>query len=47
MRVMRIRPSFISAPVAFTHSRRMASTRASVSVGTPNALATQEAVMSL
>jgi len=30
---MRIRASFISVPVAFNHSCRMASRRASVSVG--------------
>ena len=37
MRVMRRRASFISAPVVFTHSCRMASARVSVSIGTPNA----------
>src|SRR6266487_6322665 len=47
MRVMRRRASFISAPVVFTHSCRMASARGSVSIGTPNAFATQSAVMSL
>src|SRR5262249_32810227 len=44
MRVMRRRASFISAPVVFTHSYRMASARGSL--GTPNAFATQSAVMS-
>src|SRR5262249_24977623 len=37
MRVRRRRASFISAPVVFTHSCRMASARGSVSIGTPNA----------
>src|SRR5262249_8839744 len=46
MRLMRMRASFISAPVVFTHSCRMASARGSVSIGTPNAFATQSAVMS-
>jgi hypothetical protein len=32
--------SFISAPVVFTYSSRMASARGSVSIGTPNAFAT-------
>jgi hypothetical protein len=32
-------PSFISAPVVFTHACRMASARGSVSIGTPNAFA--------
>src|SRR6516225_836120 len=41
MRVMRRRASFISAPVVFTHSCRMASARGSLSIGTPNAFATQ------
>src|SRR5262249_50636832 len=45
-RVMRRRASFISAPVVFTHLCRMASARGSVSIGTPNAFATQAAVMS-
>ena len=43
---MRRRASFISAPVVFTHSCRMASARGWVSIGTPNALATQAAVIS-
>jgi len=43
MRIMRRRASFISAPVVFTHSCRMASARGSVSIGTPNAFATQSA----
>jgi hypothetical protein len=43
MRVMRRRASFISAPVVSTHSCRMAS---ALSIVTPNALATQSAVMS-
>src|SRR5262245_16457128 len=34
MRVMRRRASFISAPVVFTHSCRMASARGSRSIGT-------------
>jgi hypothetical protein len=42
MRVMRRRASFISAPVVLTHS----CARGSVSIGTPNAFATQSAVMS-
>src|SRR5215831_13781067 len=46
MRVRRRRASFISAPVVFTHSCRMASARGSLSIGTPNAFATQSAVMS-
>src|SRR5262249_2774627 len=46
MRVRRRRASFISAPVVFTHSCRMASARGSVSIGTPNAFATQSVVMS-
>src|SRR5262245_19506887 len=46
MRVMRRRASLISAPVVFTHSRRMASARGLVSIGTPNAFATQSGVMS-
>src|SRR5262249_40431437 len=46
MRVMRRRAAFISAPVVFTHSCRMASARGSLSIGTPNAFATQSAVMS-
>src|SRR6516165_6199814 len=46
MRVMRRRASLISAPVVFTHSCRMASARGSLSIGTPNAFATQSAVMS-
>src|SRR6516162_8754672 len=46
MCVMRRRASFVSAPVVFTHSCRMASARGSVSIGTPNAFATQSAVMS-
>ena len=46
MHVLRRRASFISAPVVFTHSCRMASARGSVSIGTPNAFATQSAVMS-
>src|SRR6266496_3076542 len=45
MRVMRRRASFISAPVVSTHSCRMASARGSLSIGTPNAFATQSAVM--
>jgi hypothetical protein len=45
MRVMRRRASFISAPAVFTHSCRMASARGSVSIGTPNAFATQSAVI--
>src|SRR5262245_52691546 len=45
-RVMRRRAAFISAPVVFTHSCRMASARGSLSIGTPNAFATQAAVMS-
>jgi len=40
MRVRRRRASFISAPVVFTYSNRMASARGSVSIGTPNAFAT-------
>src|SRR6516164_8169481 len=40
------RASFISAPVVFTHSCRMASARGSLSIATPNAFATQSAVMS-
>ena len=36
-----------SAPIGFTHSCRMASARGSVSIGTPNALAMQDAVTSL
>jgi hypothetical protein len=40
MRVMRIRASFISAPVAFNHSCRMTSARGSLSIGTLNAFAT-------
>ena len=47
IRVMRRRASFISAPVVFSQSFRMASARGSVSIGTPKALATQAAVMSL
>jgi quercetin dioxygenase-like cupin family protein len=43
MRVRRRRASFISAPVVFTHSCRMASARGSVSIGTPNAFTTQTA----
>ena len=43
---MRKRVSFISAPVVSTHSCRMASARGSLSIVTPNALATQSAVMS-
>jgi hypothetical protein len=46
MRVKRRRASFISAPVVFTHSCRMASAGGSLSIGTPNAFATQSAVMS-
>ena len=46
MRVMRRRASFISAPVVFTHSCKMASARGSLSIGTPTAFATQSAVMS-
>src|SRR5215467_1811827 len=46
MRVMRSRASFISAPVARSRSCRMARARGSTSIGTPNALATQSAVMS-
>src|SRR5262245_47346702 len=46
IRVMRRRAPFIAAPVVFTHSCRMASARGSVSIGTPNAFATQSAVMS-
>ena len=46
MRVIRRRASFISAPVTFSHSCRMASARGSMSIGTPNALATLSAVMS-
>src|SRR5262245_25684674 len=46
MRVVRRRASFISAPVVFTHSCRMARARGSLSIGTPNAFATQSAVMS-
>src|SRR5262245_30128286 len=46
MRVRRRRASFISAPVVFTHSCRMASARGSVLIGTPNTFATQSAVMS-
>src|SRR5215470_1591020 len=46
MRVMRRRASFISAPVVSTHSWRMVSARGSLSIVTPNALATQSAVMS-
>jgi hypothetical protein len=46
MRVMRRRAAFISAPVVFTHSCRIASERGSLSIGTPNAFATQSAVMS-
>ena len=41
---MRRRAALISAPVVFTHSCRMASARGSVSIGTPNAFATQSAV---
>src|SRR5262249_14333901 len=44
--VMRRRASFISAPVVFTHLCRMASARGSVSIGPPNAFATQAAEMS-
>src|SRR5262249_59007813 len=47
IRVKRRRASFISTPVVFTHSCRMASARGSMSIGTPKALATQAAVMSL
>ena len=43
---MRRRASFISAPVVFIHSCGMASARGSLSIGTPNAFATQSAVMS-
>jgi hypothetical protein len=35
MRVMRRRASFISAPVVFTHSCKMASARGLVSIGDP------------
>src|SRR5262245_38710905 len=41
MRVMRRRASFISAPVVFAHSCRMASACGSRSIGTPNAFATR------
>src|SRR6516165_4421677 len=40
IRVRRSRASFISAPVVFTHSCKMASARGSLSIGTPNACAT-------
>jgi hypothetical protein len=40
IRVRRRRASFISAPVVFTHSCKMASARGSLSIGTPNACAT-------
>ena len=43
---MRMRASFISAPVACSRSCRMASARGSTSIDTPKALATQSAVMS-
>ena len=46
MRVIRMRASLISAPVAFSHSCKMASARGSTSIGSPNALATQSEVMS-
>jgi hypothetical protein len=46
MRVMRMRASFISVPVATSRSCMMASARGSTSIGTPNAFATQSAVMS-
>ncbi len=46
MRVIRMRASLISLPVALSHSCRMASARGSMSIGTPNALATQSEVMS-
>src|SRR5262249_2466285 len=46
MHVMRRRASLISAPVVFTHSCRMASARVFLSIGTPNAFATQSGVMS-
>jgi len=46
MRVMRRRASFISAPVVFAHSYRMVRARESLSIGTPNAFATQSAVIS-
>src|SRR6516225_9020386 len=39
IRVRRSRASFISAPVVFTHSCKMARARGSVSIGTPNAFA--------
>jgi hypothetical protein len=44
---MRRGSSFISAPVVFIHSCRMASARGSVSIGTQNVFATQSVVMSL
>jgi len=43
---MRRRASFISAPVVFAHSYRMVRARESLSIGTPNAFATQSAVIS-
>ena len=43
---MRRRASFISVPVASSRSCMMASARGSTSIETPNALATQSAVMS-
>jgi hypothetical protein len=43
---MRRRASFISAPVVFTLSCRIASARGSVSIGIPNVFAMESAVMS-